>query len=429
MEARYLRCASLVRALFILASVVLLSPVDFAVGQFTRTGAVRHVRQYEAHGENFVVMASSPDWAKTVVEAAERYRRDLAVHWLGRELPTWPERCPIHVVAAPDMPASGETKFSPTPYGVGGWRMVVNGSPERVLDSVLPHEISHTVLATHFAKYAHQNRFVPRWADEGACTTVEHESEKRKHRYHLHQFLKTGRGLAFNRMFVLKDYPSDILPLYAQGHSAVQFLLDQSDPREFIRFLEQGMESGNWETALKDHYAYPTIGQFQRQWNQWLFQGSPKDLMAFAPKLQQEQSNGSPLNMGASPSEDQIADNLRPNSTNVESSWYKRRYDEFSGQGATLTKVGMAGKQVAIPNGQNIAGEILPAVDRSMTRRSAPESARLRVLEIGNSIPLHMEQLSQDSRPYQMLPDTLPMQHRAVPQSVIAGGRTVPIPQ
>ncbi len=160
--------------------------------------------------------------------------------------------------------------------------MIVQGTRERILDSVLPHEITHTIFATHFAP---MGRYVPRWADEGACTTVEHESEKRKHAHFLQQFLRTGRGLAFNRMFSLKEYPDDILPLYAQGHSAVQFLLDQAGPRTFVQFLEDGMRSEQWEAALRKHYAYPTIGRFQVSWNQWLADGSPRDLTAYAPLL------------------------------------------------------------------------------------------------------------------------------------------------
>ncbi|MEC8558152.1 MAG: hypothetical protein VXZ82_24350 [Planctomycetota bacterium] len=242
--------------------------------------------QYVANGENFLVFAASPQLAQEVLNAAEQFRRELAIHWLGKELPPWSERCPVHVTAAPHLGASGRTEFGPTAMGVGNWKMAVDGSRERILDSVLPHEISHTILASHFAKYAQRGKFVPRWADEGACTTVEHESEKKKHRHYLRQFLETGRGLAFNRMFALKEYPQDILPLYAQGHSAVQFLIDQSSPQEFVRFLESGMSSGNWTQALKRHYDYRSIGQFQKLWNDWLIDGSPSDLLAYSPKLQ-----------------------------------------------------------------------------------------------------------------------------------------------
>ena len=253
-----------------------------------------HAAQHVAQGQNFIVFASSRAFAEEVLTAAEQFRRELAIHWLGKELPTWSERCPVHVTAAPHLGASGRTEFGPTAMGVGNWKMAVDGSRERILDSVLPHEISHTILASHFAKYAQRGQFVPRWADEGACTTVEHESEKKKHRHYLRQFLETGRGLAFNRMFALKEYPHDILPLYAQGHSAVQFLIDQSSPREFVQFLESGMASGNWTQALQQHYDYRSVGQFQKLWNNWLIDDSPIDLLAYSPKLQNASRSGTP---------------------------------------------------------------------------------------------------------------------------------------
>ncbi|MEM8735326.1 MAG: hypothetical protein AAGG44_13930, partial [Planctomycetota bacterium] len=262
-------------------------PNPFRMAAPVAANARRTGRPVVVNTQNFIIFAQSKRMAEQVAEAAEFFRRELAIHWLGEELRPWSQRCPIHVTASPNLGASGETTFAPVSTGVGNWRMVVNGTEERVLDSVLPHEISHTILATHFAKYAQQGRFVPRWADEGACTTVEAEVEKKKHRHFLNQFLQTGRGLAFKKMFALKEYPNDILPLYAQGHSAVQFLIDQSSPRDFIRFLDDGMASANWQAALRKHYKYGTIGQFQMLWNQWLAEGSPKELVAYAPKLQQ----------------------------------------------------------------------------------------------------------------------------------------------
>ncbi len=241
-------------------------------------------RQFTAHSQNFIVFASSPQWAQQVVELAELNRRDLAIHWLGAELPPWSERVPIHVQASPELGAGGETRFALIGGNrVGNWMMSVQGTQERILDSVLPHEITHTIFATHFAPLG---KYVPRWADEGACTTVEHISEKQKHQKFLHQFLETGRGLAFNRMFNLKEYPEDIMPLYAQGHSAVQFLLDQGGPQKFVKFLETGMRTEAWQAALQEHYTYESIGQFQTMWNQWLADGSPESLLAYAPSLQ-----------------------------------------------------------------------------------------------------------------------------------------------
>jgi hypothetical protein len=248
----------------------------------------QHPGQAVAESENFIVFASDQSWANEVVKTAEALRRDLADHWLGKELPPWSGRCPIHVNDGPKLGAGGETRFIVEQGTAHNWMMTVHGTRERILDSVLPHEISHTIFATHFGRY---NKYVPRWADEGSATTVEHESEKSKHRHFLRQFLQTGRGLAFNKMFQLKEYPKDILPLYAQGHSAVQFLIDQSDPKYFVKFLEQGMKTDNWSAALAKFYEYKTVGEFQDRWNKWLHDGSPFELASYAPLLLKTQQN------------------------------------------------------------------------------------------------------------------------------------------
>lgn len=241
--------------------------------------------QAVAHSQNFIVFARDEVWAKKVSDTAEQLRKELAEHWLGRELQPWPMRCPLHVQDGEALGASGETRFVVSGGAATDWMMSVQGTRERVLDSVLPHEISHTIFATHFARL---NKYVPRWADEGAATTVENEAEKKKHRFYLKKFLQTGRGLAFNEMFKLKEYPEDILPLYAQGHSAVQFLIDQSGPQQFIAFLEMGMGTEQWQAALTKYYDYQSIWEFQKQWNNWLLDGSPSDLVAYAPRLQKQ---------------------------------------------------------------------------------------------------------------------------------------------
>ena len=43
---------------------------------------------------NFITTASSPELAQEVGTAAEKFRRDLAIEWLGEELPPW--RQPAH---------------------------------------------------------------------------------------------------------------------------------------------------------------------------------------------------------------------------------------------------------------------------------------------------------------------------------------------
>ncbi len=218
---------------------------------------------------NFVVSAPTPEMAAQISRAAEAYRHDLAIQWLGSALPNWAQPCPIEVHVAPHLGAGGATSFLFEHGEVYGWQMTIQGSLERVLDSVLPHEITHTVFATHF------RRPLPRWADEGSCTTVEHPSEKMKQQTMLIEFLRTNRGIPFSRMFVMKEYPHDVMPLYSQGYSLARYLIGQGGRRKFLEFLADGMQDDNWTHAMQQHYGYANLAVLQANWLDWVRQGSP----------------------------------------------------------------------------------------------------------------------------------------------------------
>ena len=240
---------------------VLVATCCFWVAVFANPAAAQNARS-----QNFLVHAPTAELARAVAEHAEKYRDELAMHWLGRRLPPWPTPCPITVIAGPQLAAQGVTTYDRAP--VGNFRMEVVGTPERILDSVLPHEVNHTVLATHFG------RPIPRWADEGICTTVEHAEERDKHEMKLREFLGTRRGIAMNRLFLLTEYPNDMLPLYAQGYSVCRFLIEQEGPRRFIQFIEGYLSTGSWTENVRNHYGYESLAKLQQNWLAWVAQGS-----------------------------------------------------------------------------------------------------------------------------------------------------------
>ncbi|WP_425398889.1 hypothetical protein [Aeoliella sp.] len=218
---------------------------------------------------NFVVNAPTPELAKEIGEMAEHWRNVLSKEWIGKEMPPWSRPCPIKAEVAPRMGAGGVTTFVFDRGEVFDWNMTITGSRERVLDSVLPHEITHTIFACHFRQP------LPRWADEGACTTVEHESEISKQENLLIRFLKTGKGIPFGQMFAMKEYPRDVLPLYAQGHSLTRYLIGKRGKAAFLEFLADGMADENWPRAVKDHYGQDSLFALQNEWLDWVKQGRP----------------------------------------------------------------------------------------------------------------------------------------------------------
>lgn len=219
--------------------------------------------------ENFIVSAPTQQLAKEIGDEAERFRSELAIEWLGKELPPWSGPCPITAQVSPQLGAGGATSFMFDRGRPFGWRMSIQGSRERVLDSVLPHEITHTIFATHFG------RPLPRWADEGACTTVEHDSEKTKQQRNLIVFLTTERGIPFNHMFAMTEYPDDILPLYSQGYSVARFLIAQGGKRKYVDYVGEGMRTNNWTATTDKYYGMKSLSELQLTWLDWVRRGSP----------------------------------------------------------------------------------------------------------------------------------------------------------
>ena len=103
----------------------------------------------EHQTQNFVVRAATPEIARQVGEFAEQYRRQKALQWLGVEMPAWGQRCPLRVTVTPNG-SGGATEFAFDRGSILSQNMHIEGTLERLLSSVLPHEVTHTVFAYHF---------------------------------------------------------------------------------------------------------------------------------------------------------------------------------------------------------------------------------------------------------------------------------------
>jgi len=99
---------------------------------------------------NFRVDAPTAQLARRIGQAAERYRKEKALEWLGHELPAWSEPCPIHVCLTADG-AGSATSFKFAEGQVTQQRLSLQGPVDRILRADLPHEMTHIILAHHFA--------------------------------------------------------------------------------------------------------------------------------------------------------------------------------------------------------------------------------------------------------------------------------------
>ena len=256
------------RSFLVVAITVLVLPANILCAAGYRTA-------------NFVVEAPNPQLVQKIGDAAEQYRHDLAIEWIGQPLPRWSQPCPITAEVAPTLGAGGATSFVFDRGEVFNWTMTIQGSEERILDSVLPHEVTHTIFASHFRQP------LPRWADEGACTTVEHPVERARQHRLLIEFLRTGRGISFPEMFAMKEYPADVLPLYSQGYSLARYLIERGGRKRYIQFVGDGLASSNWPESLSQYYGIDDIAKLQNVWLEWVKRGCPAPPASVAAAIPQ----------------------------------------------------------------------------------------------------------------------------------------------
>lgn len=205
----------------------------------------------EYRTKNFTVTAADAELARKVGDAAEFHRAKHAREWLGHELPNWYAPCPVNVKTGPNMGNGGATTFNFSNGEVFGWRMQVQGTPQNLIDSTVPHEVLHAIFASHY------RRPIPRWADEGAATYVENESDKQRQRLLAAQVVGTREQYPIRALLSVQEYPADprgVEVLYAQGFYMVEYLIDRGGKPEFIAFLDTYFKTGSWDTAFKKHY-------------------------------------------------------------------------------------------------------------------------------------------------------------------------------
>jgi len=215
--------------------------------------------------KNFLVTAPTREVAEEFARKAEDYRREKALQWVGHEMPPWPQPCPLVIHPKPHG-AGGATKFDYN--GSGGYAVLsmdIEGDLERMLNSVLPHEVTHTVFADHF-RYP-----VPRWADEGGSVLSEDDRERNQHDQLCRNLLNSQQKFPLRRLFNLKEYhelngvPSGVMVLYAEGYSVTNYLVGLSGRPVFLQFVAIGMRNG-WDQAVQTCYHVQSVEQLEEGW-------------------------------------------------------------------------------------------------------------------------------------------------------------------
>ena len=220
---------------------------------------------------NFRVFHADPKLAEKAVQVAESTRRDQTKRWSGSLPPgPWLPKCEIYLYPSAQQYAqmTGQPDDSPGFSTMGmnqgeiiSRRVNLRTDHEGLLAAVLPHEVTHVILADFF-----KEQQIPRWADEGMAVLTEPPAEQKRRATDLVEPL--GRNLLFPIETLMKmDYPDNRYwsLYYAQSVSLTSFLVEQGTGAQFVQFL-QGSQSNGFEAELRRVYGIDSFADLQARW-------------------------------------------------------------------------------------------------------------------------------------------------------------------
>lgn len=223
------------------------------------------------------------DFGERVAQIAESTRKAMYKKWFDHEGVEWEPICEL--VMHPDagsytqmtnVPGSspGHSRIAFESGRVLSRRMDMRMDSDRILDTVLPHETTHVVLAGMFG-----DKLPPRWADEGIAVLTEPSDKVEQHRRNLHKHHQDGRLFGLKELMELKDYPpsSKISTFYAQSVALCEFLAAERSPKTLTDFVKDGVRHG-YETALQRHYNM-TFAQLEERWTQKVLNNPSRSAM------------------------------------------------------------------------------------------------------------------------------------------------------
>ena len=226
----------------------------------------------EIRTPNFQITAPDASVAELIGKWAEHHRRKKAEQWLGREMPAWSDPCRLSVDVTMDQ-HHGRTEFTFMHGQVAGMNMSISGSLDRLVNSVLPHEVAHTVFAQHCGCP------VPRWADEGAAILSESAEEHERHVQMVRQMFEQRKLFRLRLLLPMMEYPAGtdaVMTLYCQGFAVSDYLVKHRDNLTFLSFVVEGQRTKDWDRALQSSYGFRSVEELEESWFRYMKTKRPR---------------------------------------------------------------------------------------------------------------------------------------------------------
>src|SRR5262249_30908484 len=141
---------------------------------------------------------------------------------------------------------------------------------------------------------------VPRWADEGGSVLSEDDAERERHDKLVRSILNQRQQIPMRTLLGLKEYPPQVMCLYAQGFSISDYLVKRSNRQHFLNYVAAGMHYG-WDQATKSYFGHNNVEELEQAWLQNLRDTKRQPAAQFASNTTRPASADDPFRESAGP--------------------------------------------------------------------------------------------------------------------------------
>jgi hypothetical protein len=134
----------------------------------------------------------------------------------------------------------------------------------------LPHEICHV-----FFFKEHGCKPLPRWADEGAATSVESREFRANRLYRARDLVSRNQHLPLTEFIATSEYPQEDAErdiFYLQSASFAAWIL-RDGPSNFLKLVRCGDRCKNAAFVSKE-LGYDSVEACEKAWQKWLLNDS-----------------------------------------------------------------------------------------------------------------------------------------------------------
>jgi len=218
------------------------------------------------HSPNFTVLTPAESsreaanaFAKAVLERAEQLRKQIAIEWLGDELP--PSIGPVILnVDFSDHSNSALTWAKDHPDRKFH-ALFIETAPGQVPENLLAHEMVHCILATRFP---HPHR-LPAWLEEGIAGQYDDNERQQIRQRIVSWFATTGNWPHLAPVLNAKRVHSGDQEAYTLAVTVTQLMLERGSRQKLLQF-GQLVDQVGLDRALNQCYGISGAAELELLW-------------------------------------------------------------------------------------------------------------------------------------------------------------------